>query len=75
VEGLAYGRSRRRAGGGTRWLTKSEAAEYARVSDSTLERLCRAGALRRYRVRARVLFDKGELDAMILARPVVPAAG
>jgi excisionase family DNA binding protein len=50
------------------WLTKQEAADYARVSVSTIERAIRAGELRAAGTAGRVLIRREWVDEWIEGR-------
>lgn len=49
------------------WMTREEAAEYARVTPQTLEQAVEAGELRCRRVGRRVLFHRDWVDAWLEA--------
>ncbi len=49
------------------WASATDAAKHAGISRKTVDRMCAAGKLTRYKLGGRVLVDLDELDALILA--------
>lgn len=54
------------------YFTKHEAASYLRRCIRTIEKLTAAGELPAYRVRGKLLFRRGDLDAYVDAQRVRP---
>jgi excisionase family DNA binding protein len=52
------------------YFTKTEAAEYVRLSRATIDRLRQSGDLRYVKVGGRIVFRKRDLDAFMAARVV-----
>lgn len=50
------------------WLSRSEAADYAKVSLSQIDTLCRQGKLRRHKGLGAPLINRNELDRLIEAK-------
>lgn len=50
-----------------RWASADTAAKHAGISRKTVDRMCAAGKLTRYKLGGRVLIDLDELDALIVA--------
>ena len=55
------------SGSGSPWLTVAEAAEYARVSERTIERLVGRGQIRTSTIGRRRLLHRDDLDAYLRA--------
>lgn len=53
------------------WLTRREAAVYARVSIATIDRLLRTGRLKRYRAGKRVRIRRTDVDKWLLSSATV----
>ena len=49
------------------WASATDAAKHAGISRKTVDRMCAAGKLTRYKLGGRVLVDLDELDALIVA--------
>lgn len=55
------------------WLTRKDAAEYARCSTSEIDRSCREGIIKRYDRGGTPMFQKAEIDEAIRSGKWAPA--
>jgi excisionase family DNA binding protein len=53
-----------------KYLTKSEAAEYARLSEATIDRMRKSGQLKYIKVGKKVLVRRSDIDVFMAARVV-----